>query len=368
MVYIHVPFCKSFCTYCGFYSVICKTGDAALERYAALICEEIRARRDEILATGGVNTLYFGGGTPSVLPLGVFRRIVSALPFEGPYDEFTVEMNPDDVSGPLLEGLTGLGVNRISLGVQSFDDAVLRRMNRRHDAAAALRAVEAVRRSGVRNLGLDLIFGFPSLSDAIWAGTIKTALELRPEHISCYQLSIEEGSVLERMVADGVFKEASQEQCRRQYDYLCGALAAAGYVHYEISNFALPGFEARHNSAYWSRAPYVGLGPGAHSFDGSNIRRWNSEMADNGKYSSESEVLTAYDAAVERLMLGLRTAAGLPEAELRGITAPEGLQEALSSGLIEIAAGDSFGPRRLRIPEKRFFVSDDIIRCLMMPE
>lgn len=363
MIYVHVPFCKSFCTYCGFYSVICKTGDDAFEAFAGNVCREVEARRQEIIGSAGVNTLYFGGGTPSVLPLGVFRRIVDALPFDS-YEEFTVEMNPDDVSAPFVDGLAGLGVNRISLGIQSFEDDILRRMNRRHNSDAALRAVETVRSCGIRNLGIDLIFGFPSLSDDAWERTVKTALQLRPEHISCYQLSIEEGSALERMLAEGRFREAGQEQCRRQYDSLCSALAKAGYNHYEVSNFALPGYEARHNSAYWSRAPYVGLGPGAHSFDGKKCRCWNGEMAQDGTYVSEAEVLTDEDIAVERVMLGLRTAAGLPAGELRSIIGPCALQEALSKGLLETANRHS-GEQRLRIPENKFFVSDDIIRTLI---
>lgn len=364
MIYVHVPFCKSFCTYCGFYSEICKGSGTAMQAYADAVCKEIEERREEIIKTSGVNTLYFGGGTPSVLPLGVFRRIVQALPFEGPYDEFTVEMNPDDVTRDFVIGLKELGVNRISLGIQSFDDAILRWMNRRHNAAGAVNAVETIRNCGIENISIDLIFGLPQLTEEGWENTISRALALRPQHISAYQLSVEEDSALEQLIARGKFTEATQEQCRQQYDALCRMLRQAGYNHYEVSNFALPGYEARHNSAYWSRAPYVGLGPGAHSFDGARTRRWNSHMTPGApcQYIWETESLTDYDVAVERLMLGLRTAAGIDAGELRAITGPCALQDALSKGLLTPA-----GPQKtaLRIPEDRFFVSDDIIRQLI---
>lgn len=366
MIYIHVPFCKSFCTYCGFYSVICRSDDAAFERYADLVCREIEERRDEILASGKVNTLYIGGGTPSVLPPAVLRRIVDALPAGSHgYDEFTVEANPDDVTPEFVAFLKDLGACRVSLGVQSFDDVMLRRMNRRHSATQAVRAVELLRSGGIGNISIDLIFGFPSLSDDTWASTLDTALRLHPEHVSAYQLSIEDGSVLEKRLADGLFTEASAQQCARQYEYLCRTLACAGYCHYEVSNFAVPGREAIHNSAYWSRAPYVGLGPGAHSFDGSRRRSWNGELVPGGTgYSSEYEVLTDEDIATERIMLGLRTATGIGRDELSAIIGERTVSDALRIGALKTVSRHS-KEQRLRIPEEKFFVCDDIIRNLI---
>ena len=286
MIYLHVPFCGSFCTYCDFYSEICRSTQVFNE-YADAVIAEIRDRQKELemnmSARDAVNTLYIGGGTPSVLPLDVLARIVSAVtePVEvtSPFEEFTVEVNPEDIvekGSEYVRGLLALGVNRISMGVQSFDDGILRWMNRRHDAARAVEAFRILRGSGVRNISIDLIFGLSQLTDEIWKDTIEKALELAPEHISTYQLSIEEGSALAKMVADGRYVEASEEQCRRQYDILCRCLGRSGYHHYEISNFAKPGFEAVHNSAYWRRVPYVGLGPGAHSLSG-NVRSWNSQ-------------------------------------------------------------------------------------------
>lgn len=375
MIYLHVPFCGSFCTYCDFYSEICRSAQAFNE-YADAVIAEIRDRQKELemnmSARDAVNTLYIGGGTPSVLPLDVLARIVSAVtePVEvtSPFEEFTVEVNPEDIvekGSEYVRGLLALGVNRISMGVQSFDDGILRWMNRRHDAVRVVEAFRILRGSGVRNISIDLIFGLSQLTDEIWKDTIEKALELAPEHISAYQLSIEEGSALAKMVADGRYVEASDEQCRRQYDILCQALKQSGYHHYEISNFAKPGFEAVHNSAYWRRVPYIGLGPGAHSLTG-NIRSWNSQELPHRTsdvnltlYSRNSEVLSPEDIRVERIMLSLRTDKGLETTELYSLTDRAVIDALLDEGALE-SHGDS-----IRIPEDHLFTSDEIIRELI---
>ena len=354
MIYVHVPFCRSFCTYCGFYSEIC--GGAAMRRYADAVCREIAERKEDL--DGKPHTLYIGGGTPSVLPPDVLTRIVRALP-PGPYEEFTVEVNPEDIveKGPAYaETLRDLGVNRISMGVQSFDDGLLRRMNRRHDAARAEKAFRMLREAGFGNIGIDLIFGAASLTDAMWEETVARAVALAPEHISCYQLSVEEGSALAEMVADGRYEEAPEERCRAQYESLCRMLSGAGYHHYEISNFARPGFEAVHNSAYWQRVPYVGIGPGAHSFDGRK-RRWNSQTLP--EWTASEEILDEEDIRVETLMLGLRTDRGIDRSFLHGNCSETALDSLCADGAL-VPDGD-----RLRIPEDRFFVSDEIIRELL---
>lgn len=415
MIYLHVPFCGSFCTYCDFYSEICRSRQAFNE-YADAVIAEIRDRRKELemnmSAQDAVNTLYIGGGTPSVLPLDVLSRIVGAVsqterlslvtePVEVTvptelFDEFTVEVNPEDIVEKGLEyvrGLLALGVNRISMGIQSFNDDILRWMNRRHDAGNAVKAFHILRESGVRNISIDLIFGISQLTDETWKDTIEKALELAPEHISAYQLSIEEGSALAKMVADGRYVEASEEQCRRQYDILCRCLGRSGYHHYEISNFAKPGFEAVHNSAYWHRAPYIGLGPGAHSLTG-NVRSWNSQELPHrqqdetsscnpdrisscnpdstscqtssrnpsGKlatYSRNFETLSPEDIRVERIMLSLRTDKGLEAAELYSLAGRAVINSLLSEGALEKQGGS------IRIPESRLFTSDEIIRELI---
>lgn len=391
--------------------------------YADAVIAEIRDRRKELemnmSAQDAVNTLYIGGGTPSVLPLDVLSRIVGAVsqterlslvteqlslvtePVEVTtptelFDEFTVEVNPEDIvekGREYVRGLLALGVNRISMGIQSFNDDILRWMNRRHDAGNAVKAFHILRESGVRNISIDLIFGISQLTDETWKDTIEKALELSPEHISAYQLSIEEGSALVKMVADGRYVEASEEQCRRQYDILCRCLGRSGYHHYEISNFAKPGFEAVHNSAYWRRAPYIGLGPGAHSLTG-NVRSWNSQELPyrqqdetsscnpdrisscnpdstscqtssrnpSGKlatYSRNFETLSPEDIRVERIMLSLRTDKGLEAAELYSLAGRTVINSLLSEGALEKQGGS------IRIPESRLFTSDEIIRELI---
>ena len=395
MIYLHVPFCGSFCTYCDFYSEICRSTQVFNE-YADAVIAEIRDRQKELemnmSARDAVNTLYIGGGTPSVLPLDVLARIVSAVtePVEvtSPFEEFTVEVNPEDIvekGCEYVRGLMALGVNRISMGIQSFNDGILRWMNRRHDAARAVEAFRILRGSGVRNISIDLIFGLSQLTDEIWKDTIEKALELAPEHISAYQLSIEEGSALAKMVADGRYVEATDEQCRRQYDILCQSLRLAGYHHYEISNFAKPGFEAVHNSAYWRRVPYIGLGPGAHSLTG-NLRSWNSQELPHRQpgealssdpylpsfqtsdrnpsgmlvtYSRNFETLSPEDIRVEKIMLSLRTDKGLETTELYSLADRTVIETLLSEGALELHG------TRIRIPEDRLFTSDEIIRELI---
>ena len=417
MVYLHVPFCRSFCTYCDFYSEIASRGrdGQAFELYTQALCTEASRRRDEIEATRDLNTLYIGGGTPSVPPLAYLRRLVEAVG-GAPYTEFTVEVNPEDIVEKGVEyvrGLLELGVNRVSMGVQSLDDGILRWMNRRHDAARAREAFRILREAGIGNISVDLIFGISHLSEAVFAETLREVLAWRPEHVSAYQLSIEEGSALAELVRRGSYSEAPQEQCAAQYRQLCEALRDAGYVHYEISNWALPGREAVHNSAYWTRHPYVGLGPGAHSFDGS-YRSWNPETiafahaaTASGNHSQQAglfsnpcnpllgdtssssrlrkregpasegsgrgptqsdvsggssplregyEKLSAEEAREEEIMLGLRTAKGIPAKLVDAAKAAE----MLADGRLA-RTGDG----RLRIPEDAWFVSDDIIADLV---
>ena len=432
MIYVHVPFCRSFCTYCGFYSEAapkCRRSEDILnhenrfEEYVSALEAEIRTRQNDIrrvFASSGVNTLYIGGGTPSVLPLPMFGRLIDALKAIGHpcgFDEFTVEVNPEDIveKGPdYVKGLVALGVNRVSMGVQSFDDGILKWMNRRHTADQAVQAYRILEEAGVDNISIDLIFGLPQMDDALWRETLSKALSISasgrpPKHISAYQLSVEEDSMLEKLIAKGRWNEASDEVCERQYAILCETLAAAGYNHYEISNFARPGFEAVHNSAYWKHRPYVGLGPGAHSYlvqvdifsrsseagcaemafshprvgggarhsrEGAigahrrvayaeNIRQWNEPdlkgflaAAQNGNFADVqgSETLDQEQLIMEKVMLGLRTAAGVPGVYLREHCQKTELEDAFRClNLVTLENGT------VRIPENRFFVSDNII-------
>lgn len=445
MIYVHIPFCKSFCTYCGFYSET----SACYDRYVEALLGEIDSRKSEFDVTMDVNTLYIGGGTPSVMPLPLLCRVVEALKDESGsrnFDEFTVELNPEDViqrGEAYAEALLGMGVTRASMGVQSFDDVVLRWMNRRHDAETAVRAYRILEKSGFRNISIDLIFGLPELGpdsqprhsdsflghsdsqprhsdslsgrfsghrgkdgyvplldERLWRETILRALDISasgmlPSHISAYQLSVEPDSALDGMIADGRCREASEESCARQYEILCEELSAAGYHHYEISNFALPGMEARHNSAYWRHVPYVGLGPGAHSLsilpDGHRCRSWNSpdlklyletfaplgqrDTGCSGQKNAEYEnleTLSPVQLGIENVMLGLRTSLGCPLPELVSACDRARLDSAISSGRLvpvpgssELSGLEDSAAQYYRIPEKYFFISDGIISELL---
>lgn len=261
-----------------------------------------------------------------MLPPVILERVVSAVSAitgaspDNPYEEFTIEVNPDDMvknGAPYVKRLVSLGVSRISMGVQSLDDGILRWMNRRHDATGARKAVEIIRASAPDiDLCIDLITGVPGMDEAMLQKTLDEVLQWRPEHISAYQLGIDEDSALFKLVEEGKVKEADEEICRAQYELVCEVLHRAGYRHYEISNWALPGHEARHNSAYWSRRPYVGLGPGAHSFailpDGTQRRSWNSQSV--GGWTSDGETLSPEEIQEEQTMLLARTAEGpIPE-------------------------------------------------------
>lgn len=353
------------------------------EEYASALSVEIASRKSEI--TDDVDTLYIGGGTPSVLPLSVLSSVMDALREAGhgtPFEEFTVEVNPDDIvekGEAYVEGLLRLGVNRISMGVQSFDDDILKWMNRRHDAASARRAYAILENAGVPDISIDLIFGLSQLSDVRWSETLDNALGISsrgrlPDHISAYQLSVEPGSALARMVERGVWSEASEELCEHQYVMLCEALSRSGYSHYEISNFALPGHEAKHNSAYWKHLPYAGFGPGAHSFmvstqSSAAVRQWNHsdlkayiKAAKSGDLTSVtgSETLTPDQLVLERIMLGLRTSEGVPESYLQTHCTRSSIMSAMDSGnLVRLSDGN------LRIPESGFFISDSIISDLV---
>lgn len=379
MVYVHIPFCRSFCTYCGFYSEVApKCRETQFEEFASALVKEIETRHQDIqgvFASGDVNTLYIGGGTPSVLPLTVFEKLLAALG-RSKFDEFTVEVNPEDIvekGQDYVEGLLDLGVNRVSMGVQSFDDRLLKWMNRRHTSLQAVQAYRILESAGVDNISIDLIFGLPQLTDELWDDTLEKALAISsrgnlPKHISAYQLSVEEGSMLEKMISKGMCAEAPEEECRRQYEKLCRVLQQAGYEHYEISNFAMPGYQAKHNSAYWKHVPYVGLGPGAHSFlDGKRL--WNADdlsaylkAGSNGDFSEirGSETLDQEQKKIEKIMLGLRTAAGVEEEFLRDSCTGAVLAEALANGNLE-----ALGNGMVRIPEDRFFISDNIISSII---
>ncbi|MBQ0087587.1 MAG: radical SAM family heme chaperone HemW [Bacteroidales bacterium] len=342
-IYVHFPFCTSRCIYCDFYSRVRKD----FPEYVDALIREAEDRRGFLKGVPPA-TLYFGGGTPSVLPVGELERLVSAL--SGSLDlsgvgEFTVEVNPDDIDFDKAYGFRTLGVTRISMGIQSMNDDHLKWMKRRHTAEDAVRAFKTLRGAGFGNISVDLIFGYEGLSSQEWGRTIRKVVELFPEHISCYQMM-------------GKYASADDDACLSQYLALQSVMGEAGYQQYEISNYCKPGFHSRHNSAYWRREPYLGLGAAAHSFDGGYSRYWN--VSDTDAYIAgaplRGENLTDVEVAEEVIMLGLRTSDGIPKELVCRNPSYPGF---IASGAI-IESGD-----RVRISPASFFVSDDLISRLI---
>lgn len=314
-VYVHIPFCKQRCIYCDFYS----TTDAAWQAtYVDMLIAEARNRRHEIRPK--FSTLYLGGGTPSLLSDYLLHKLIDGLRgelrLEG-VQEFTVEVNPDDVTPALVRSFVDMGVNRVSMGVQSLMDNELRFIGRRHDARRAIDAVAMLRNGGIDNISIDLIYGIPGQTMDSWRRSLDQAVALPVQHISAYDLSYEQGTPLWRMRERGEIIQVDDDTCVDMYMQLIARLKQTGFEHYEISNFALPGYHSRHNSAYWDDTPYLGLGAAAHSYDGI-VRRFN--IADLRGYihhiidqdvAYQEETLSWQEQYDERVMLALRTARGL---------------------------------------------------------
>lgn len=328
-VYVHVPFCARRCSYCDF--AIAVRREVPWPRFARSIAQECEVRGVSD-CSGPLCTLYLGGGTPSRLGEDGVPALLDTLRTQTPWRpdaEVTLEANPEDVTESAVRRWREAGVNRLSLGVQSFDDLVLSWMHRVHDAAGARRAVEAARAGGIDALSLDLIFAAPDRLARDWRRDLEEMLRLAPEHISLYGLTVEPHTPLGRWHARGQEREASEERYEQEFLLAHELLVAAGYEHYEVSNFARPGKRARHNSAYWIGAPYLGLGPSAHGFDGER-RRWNIEafaawdrcLDELGDPVGGEETLSAENRIAEEVYLGLRTTDGLvvSRAELHHVT------------------------------------------------
>ena len=372
-IYVHIPFCASRCSYCDFYSTL--SLDAMGEAYVKALIAEAGLRHAE-LGDEPVKTLYLGGGTPSQLPLPLLSTLMEGLDevFDlGRVEECTIEANPDDVTPDWCAALQRLRINRVSMGVQSFEDDILRLIGRRHTARQAVDAVSRLREAGITNISIDLIFGLPGQTLASWTESVRQAIDLRPQHISAYGLTYEEGTLLWQQRERGVVTEVPEEQCLEMYRILVDLLCAAGYEHYEISNFALPGFRSRHNSSYWDGTPYLGLGAAAHSYDG-KVRRFNPcdlqayiSRIGAGSRAFEQEQLEWWERYDERVMLGLRTTRGVDVARLREDFGEVAWKHFTDEAACYIEA------RSLRVTEDGRYVltndgmmlSDSIIRDLM---
>ena len=278
---------------------------------------EIQARKNE---TGEpIRTIYLGGGTPSTLEPQDIQRLIEAVGTNDA-EEITMELNPGDATPEYLRALKKAGINRLSIGIQSFQDPLLQLIGRRHNAVQAIEAVTMAQEAGFNNLSIDLMYALPAQTMEQWRADIETALRLNIQHISCYGLMYEDGTALTRMRDKGELTPVDEDTENAMYDDLCERLKNAGFVHYEVSNFALPGFEAKHNSRYWDGTPYIGIGAGAHSYVG-NIRSWNAsdlEAYIRGTAAREHETLTDKDLYNERIMLGLRTNKGVPRTAIQG--------------------------------------------------
>ena len=318
-LYIHVPFCKSRCIYCDFYSTTC--GADKRQAYTDALCHEMRLRRD-FLDGGTLGSVYIGGGTPSTLSADELGRIFQTIAATWSISadaEVTLEANPDDITPAYAKALKALGINRVSMGVQTFNDGMLRFLHRRHSAGQVQEAIDHLQGAGIDNLSIDLIYGLPGQTLEQWQQDVGKALALPVSHLSAYALIYEEGTALYRLREQGKAAEASDELSLQMFEALMDKAAEAGFRHYEISNFALPHREARHNSGYWTGMHYLGLGPAAHSYNGT-MRQWNTpdlsaylkaggDTATAGLITTET--LTPKIRQEETLLTRLRTAEGL---------------------------------------------------------
>lgn len=337
--------------------------------YAQALEREMCLRKDYI-DNSCVDTLYFGGGTPSLLPIDVLEQILAAINRHftlAPDAEVTIEANPDDVTPEWLESLSRMPFNRISMGAQTFSDSLLNFLGRRHNSCLISDAIQACKEIGITNISLDLMYGLPRQTMNDWCNDVEKALNLGITHLSAYALSYEEGTRLDAMCRKGIVHEADEELSRQMYHYLMTATERAGFRHYEISNFALPGFHSRHNSCYWQGTPYLGLGAGAHSYDGLRSRRANlpdikAYIASTDDVPHETEVLSDEELYNEFIMTRLRTSSGIPIGEL----SPDDRQYCLSMAaphlehhLLDIRN------EHLCLTKEGIFTSNDIISDLM---
>lgn len=358
-LYVHIPFCHSKCAYCDFYSV---ANPSRMEEVVRRILEEFSERRGEI---DSITTLYFGGGTPSILPPHLFRALAAELREES-VCEFTIEVNPEDVTPEAVAVWTSAGVNRVSMGVQSFNAGELKAVRRRHSPDDAVNAFETLRKGGIQNMSLDLIYGLPGQDFNSWQSSLGKLLEMRPEHFSAYCLSYEPGTLLFRQLERGEVSQADEELIEQMYAHLCSTAREAGYEHYEISNFALPGKHSRHNSSYWDGTPYLGLGPGAHSCDSHGVRRINP--ADIRTYlNSKPAFIIEEENRDERIndeiITGLRTSRGL---DLQKIDT-DYRDEILANATTHLRCGNLVHDgSRLYIPEPRWLIADAIMRDVIV--
>lgn len=314
-VYIHIPFCRQSCHYCNFHF---STNLRQKELFVSSLLKEIELRKTYLHEN--ISTIYFGGGTPSILPSLQIEEIISNIKDTFIVDkdaEITLEANPDDITAEKLQEWKKIGINRLSIGIQSFFEEDLKWMNRAHNAQQAKDCLVLARSFGYDNFTIDLIYGTATLTDENWKKNVTTAIALKVPHLSCYALTVEPKTALSRLIEKKMLKDVNQETQARHFEMLMEWMATAGYEHYEISNFAIPGYRSKHNSSYWQSKYYLGLGPSAHSYNG-HSRQWN--VSNNALYIQslqknivpfEEEILTTAQKINEYLMTSLRTLEGI---------------------------------------------------------
>lgn len=371
-LYIHVAYCRKKCIYCDFFSAGERIAD--WHRYVDAIIREFKERISEI--AWPLRTIYVGGGTPSLMPVEEFHRLCAALsPYMDRVAEFTIEVNPEDVEETKLKYWKEAGTNRLSMGIQTFSDTALKAIGRTHSASDSIMAYHMARKY-FDNISIDLIFGLPGQTLEMWEADVAKAIELRPEHISAYSLMYEHGTALTVLRDSGRVKEIEDEISEKMFQILIKMLKEAGYEHYEISNFALPGSRSRHNSSYWLQMPYIGLGPSAHSYDGIRTRKANradlkaylchwspiDSKSETAPAVIESENLSDEELLEEYIMTRMRMKDGIPLSDFKqrfGIDMHDKLifkaQELANQGLL--LKNDS----HISLSEKAILISDSII-------
>lgn len=373
MIYIHIPFCKQKCSYCNFhFSTSLNFKDDML----AAMKKEIVLRKNE-LQNKSLQSLYFGGGTPSILSPDEIKSLMDEVLKHFSFEkdiEITLEANPDDLDKNFLKGLSGSPVNRLSIGTQSFFEADLKLMNRAHTANEAEDSIKRAQDFGFENLSIDLIYGSPTSNLEIWKENLHKTIALEVPHISSYALTVEPKTALENWISKGKVVSPKEEEQNREFYYLSDFLKDHGFEHYEVSNFAKPGFYSKHNSSYWKYKEYLGIGPSAHSYNGTDIRSWN--VANNQQYikklnasllAKEEEILSQEDQFNEMIMIGLRTIWGVDLESLKGKFDDrilEHFQREIKQKLDEEIL--IIENNHLKIPEKHWFMADGIASDLFI--
>ncbi len=367
-LYIHYPFCLSRCPYCGFASSVLDEERAS--RYHMSLKAELSMRAGEKPWRGNrLRSMYLGGGTPTLMSPEYLEELLDDIreAFVCPPEiEITIETNPGTCTGDYLAAFRKAGVNRLSIGAQSFHDDELRVLGRTHSPGDIRTTIRQARQAGFNNLSLDLIYGIPGQSVNSFIDSVKQALDLEPQHLSTYSLTIEEGTEFERMVKSNQMPAPDPDLAAEQYIALCDVIRRSGFEHYELTNFARPGFRSEHNVTYWRRIPYLGLGVSAHSFNG-RLRTWNPRDIDEyinrlaeGKGPQEGgESLSSVEELEEQVYLGLRTSDGIELETIREICGSETVQDLLRSGFLVINGG------RLQMVEERWLMLDEIVLKLL---